>query len=45
MRWSNLSIGVKISIGFALVLLLIIGLGVTDFFGLLRIRDSKRLCP
>ncbi|MGB4267351.1 MAG: methyl-accepting chemotaxis protein [Limnochordia bacterium] len=41
MRWSNLSIGVKISIGFALVLLLIIGLGVTDFFGLLRIRDQS----
>lgn len=31
MKWSNLNIGGKIAIGFVMVLLLIFGLGVTDF--------------
>ncbi|MDI9419031.1 MAG: HAMP domain-containing protein [Firmicutes bacterium] len=41
MKWSNLNIGGKIAIGFVMVLLLIFGLGVTDFFGLLEIRDQS----
>ncbi len=41
MRWSNLGIGTKITIGFVIVLLLILGLGVTDFFGLVKIRDQS----
>jgi len=41
MRWSNLSIGFKISIGFISVLVLIIGVGVIDVIGLLAIRGQS----